>query len=723
MEKKLYLYLLSTGILLLLSVGFCHGQDKINIVPPSPNAASLGKYGDIPVSPYTGVPNIDIPIYEIVSGDIKVPISISYHASGIKVAEEASRVGLGWAINAGGVISRSVYGEDDFLNAKYFDTSILELPEGPDKGPLKWVQAGNQASMYNKVPGEPTLGTLDLSDYIHTSSSYDFQPDQYSYNFNGYSGKFVLKRNKDVVLAKQDKIKIKILDPDAEEWEIVTSDGFRYLFEIVETYTDTELTTSGTGATHKSSWYLTKIVSPAGKIVTFSYTKVADEYIKPVGAYTERSNPKSILYGTCPFFTCSTQGSHEERVPGKPYSIVILESIDFDNGRVEFDYEEREDIAGDKKLKNIFVYRKNANGTLTSPLKNFIFSYDYFVSDFDIDFPSDGPGNFVTKRLKLLSLQEFSGSDATKSKEPFVFIYYEGSGYLNLPSKNSFARDHWGYYNGKVSNHSLIPEYVAINSEHPVKNLIGNIQGNRNTNPDYVSAFSLKEIQYPAKGKTTFEYEAHTFDVKESRKRDETFFGDSPTLEETTKRVSVSYKENGDGKGAIYEQELDLTNLYVSSDSHPDTDPATAKVTLYAAVRLRDNCENTNLSAAGINISLYDSDGQIVSHVDFAEMEKCDEKEQELCVYCGESGSVLEYRNTYYLSPGIYTWKAFTSASDSDVLDIVGTYKYLREIGVDDTPGTSNGVIYDFAGGLRIKRIIDKDDISGSEKKKKYISF
>ena len=79
----------------------------------SPNAASLGKYIDIPVSYNTGIPQVTIPIYTARSGSVKLSIGLSYHASGLKTGETSSWVGAGWSLNAGGMITRSVIGAPD----------------------------------------------------------------------------------------------------------------------------------------------------------------------------------------------------------------------------------------------------------------------------------------------------------------------------------------------------------------------------------------------------------------------------------------------------------------------------------------------------------------------------------------------------------------------------------------------------------------------------------
>jgi hypothetical protein len=80
-------------------------------------------YGQIPVSEYNGVPNINIPLYTIDMQQFQLPISLSYHASGIRVSDEASWVGMNWSLNAGGVITRSKRNLDDFSNNGYFKTT------------------------------------------------------------------------------------------------------------------------------------------------------------------------------------------------------------------------------------------------------------------------------------------------------------------------------------------------------------------------------------------------------------------------------------------------------------------------------------------------------------------------------------------------------------------------------------------------------------------------
>ncbi|NDI99430.1 RHS repeat protein [Flavobacterium sp. LaA7.5] len=82
--------------------------DNINI--QSPNSASLGKFGDTPVSLYTGTPNISVPLYSLEERGVKLDISLQYDATGVRVNDVPGWVGQNWALNAGGAITRTVKG-------------------------------------------------------------------------------------------------------------------------------------------------------------------------------------------------------------------------------------------------------------------------------------------------------------------------------------------------------------------------------------------------------------------------------------------------------------------------------------------------------------------------------------------------------------------------------------------------------------------------------------
>src|SRR5690606_12120775 len=123
--KKLFNALILT---ISLSSYFCYSQHELpNIIPPSPEAAQLGKYVESPVSYYNGTADISIPIFEFTVDGVTVPISLSYHSKGIQVGEIASRVGMGWTLSAGGAVTRQTRGIEDEhngLGTGYYHTNF-----------------------------------------------------------------------------------------------------------------------------------------------------------------------------------------------------------------------------------------------------------------------------------------------------------------------------------------------------------------------------------------------------------------------------------------------------------------------------------------------------------------------------------------------------------------------------------------------------------------------
>src|SRR6185503_15830491 len=95
---------------------------SLRVTTPSPTAASLGKYGDVPVSLYTGVPDISIPIFTAKGHTLELPITLRYHASGIRVEEIGGWAGIGWSLDAGGAITRTVRGLADESTNGYLHT-------------------------------------------------------------------------------------------------------------------------------------------------------------------------------------------------------------------------------------------------------------------------------------------------------------------------------------------------------------------------------------------------------------------------------------------------------------------------------------------------------------------------------------------------------------------------------------------------------------------------
>ncbi|HWZ03090.1 MAG TPA: hypothetical protein VNX40_05715, partial [Mucilaginibacter sp.] len=94
------------------------------LFPRSPTATALEKYGTYQVNEFTGVPDISIPLYTIESGGMQVPITLSYHASGNKVSDVASWVGLGWSVSSGGQVTRRVMGLPDDSGTGYLSGTM-----------------------------------------------------------------------------------------------------------------------------------------------------------------------------------------------------------------------------------------------------------------------------------------------------------------------------------------------------------------------------------------------------------------------------------------------------------------------------------------------------------------------------------------------------------------------------------------------------------------------
>ncbi|MEZ5045294.1 MAG: RHS repeat-associated core domain-containing protein [Saprospiraceae bacterium] len=263
--------------LIILGILFLVGLNAQQVaLPPAPEAAAMKEYVDVPVNMYSGIPEMSIPIHAIQGREITVPITLSYHANGIRVAEEATWVGLGWNLSAGGMITREIRDKDDFGGKSLYDDSstrsypykdkLNRLPKDPSQGGTNsfffhpWnieTQDGTFLTarmencglfesyceyesvgegIINKTEFCPELGPYSSSGQLGSpDKKIDTEPDLFSFSFGGYSGKFIFdkKEFKYVPLSGTAiKIEVKYASGATPEpyWDITTPDGMIYSF-------------------------------------------------------------------------------------------------------------------------------------------------------------------------------------------------------------------------------------------------------------------------------------------------------------------------------------------------------------------------------------------------------------------------------------------------------------------------------------------------------------
>ena len=195
MNKYLFFVFILLFIpLKILSQGIANPYQTTEDNLKSPQVHLLKQFADHPVDLSRGLVDISIPIYDIAFAGKSVPIKLLFHASGLKAnAAENGMLGLKWALNAGGFISREVRGYPDELRAhKQGINGSSYLPD--------WMTlyGGSSYRGYygNNFLYRDNLGNATGLGYPQgTQGKYeDTEYDIFTFSLpNGQSGKFILK--------------------------------------------------------------------------------------------------------------------------------------------------------------------------------------------------------------------------------------------------------------------------------------------------------------------------------------------------------------------------------------------------------------------------------------------------------------------------------------------------------------------------------------------------
>ena len=505
MKKHIKLFIFLSILYIHTSYGQNGNTNLPEIIPLSPQATQFARYGEIPVGHTTGVPQIEVPIYTLSTGWIDIPVSLSYHASGFRVRDIPSPVGLGWVLNAGGVISRSI----EMLPDMTYPYDFMKVKSVEQVDSLK---NGTKTLKLNQMYAD-----INLSDYNHWMywdrlffnqdvAQFDTRSDRYIYSYPGNSG--IARYNahtKELTPVPYSPIKMRCFyDYKASmitHYTITDTKGIQYKFAHSE-----GISVLGQKS-YTTSWYLTEITYPGreddpiefiyseGEIYhDFGYTTNIQFFF---GLFTASpgaiSSPLSSINGT----TSINKTSH--RSP-------LLKTIKWRSNSITFNYIfDRKDRR--KERLNSIVVKNGENIVKQAILDN----NRYFGNE---------PENYRMK-MEGVTLQ---GNCIGENKETYKFHYnykeneteFPNYYYIEAPGyqkkdKVRCSEDYWGYYNGKKSEHCYPWDIAKLMAKSrpsgTSENAVLLYTSNRDPSEYHTKTCILEEIVYPTKGKTRFEYE------------------------------------------------------------------------------------------------------------------------------------------------------------------------------------------------------------------------
>ena len=423
--------------------------------PVSPDVAQMQKYGEYPVDYSTGVPNIEIPLYEIDLDGYKLPISIRYHASGIKVSEAPTCVGTGWSLSAGGCISREIKSKEDesfrpphshlLLDANEFDIFLRN-----------W-----------RVP--------ECLELFQGMRVWDLEVDKYSYSFPGHSGSYRYS-------VEDDKFYTLPYEPIVIDGNRITDEsGNVFMFEREERTSSSESAMSY--ASWISAWHLT-CIRPynSQSSINFTYANNSIGFIQYSYSETIHLGPNQPQNGNRDYHQSSIHSTSST-------PIVKLSNIEWNGNHVQFDYihSYRFDI---DFLNEIVV--TDANGNTIRYIK-----FDYY-----------------SERPDLLRQVAIQGTITSSDSEVYKFEYNEND-FNRYDGVNvvTCQEDYWGYYNGLPSNPSnqilgrFIPKAYTIHEAQYINDYIQ--APDRSVDTVLCKAKTLEKIIYPTGGSTEFVFESN----------------------------------------------------------------------------------------------------------------------------------------------------------------------------------------------------------------------
>lgn len=227
-------------------------QVEADITRPSINAEQFGISLKAETALNKGQLSLSIPLMELKGKGYNLPISLTFYNGDVTSCTEASPIGLGWSLMAGGVITTTIRGIDDIANI----------------GSGEIIHHRDSNFIQSRFNNWQTNGFDFISDI-----QQDPMPDEYSYSLPGHSGTIEVSYENNSInrsLFPDESFKI---EPDSGGYCITGDDGTKYIFRTPEY----RVSGNWPETTTSTSWFLTKIKTIKGGEFTFHYS--VEEYI------------------------------------------------------------------------------------------------------------------------------------------------------------------------------------------------------------------------------------------------------------------------------------------------------------------------------------------------------------------------------------------------------------------------------------------------------------
>jgi len=490
-----------------------------NIIPPSPTVAALMKYEEIPVSNYTGVPSVNIPLfdYSFPSQKIGLNISLSYHSSSTKLDEVASDIGLGWSFTGGGSISRTVLGMPD-EQIESNKIGIYRVKESNGLNYYQTLQTIQGTSFFNMMnPANIVNSSTDdsVKEFLWETNAkgmFDTQHDIWQFNFFGHTGRFYIEKQPSGALEVKllENTTLKIINhynlPNSSVphhlhykpigFTIYDELGYKYVFNVVEESISNSLSVTTSlndinnidtnSQTFNSAFHLSKIYDPNNNLLLeYQYFNAGTEHIVVNNGITyaypqynlniaDEINNFNLNYSNFglgqDFILSLYKPKSSSLTTSTTYQAKKIEKIKIPRvGSVDFVYQQGRQDEDYTNRENVYIFKQIiVRDSINNIIKQFNLEHEYKYA--------------LKKKLFLKGVKQVTQNDTIDIYK----LYYKEP---TMIYGGNYVKDHWGYLKLNDLDYGLEKE----------------------VDKDLVSSFILEKMVLPTGGCVVFNYESNTY--------------------------------------------------------------------------------------------------------------------------------------------------------------------------------------------------------------------